>query len=292
MKIPGAFPASVRPYTQQLSQTEFSGKLPSRPKPSQFNTSGSFKIPGAFCRVLRTGIYIASSPPLGHDHSLQYIQTHPHSTSTACPGRDTFPASVLPSTREPSQTKPSGTLLSTSKKSEAKSSRPIQIPGDFPASVLPSTQQLSQVKSSQPLPSTLKQSQVKFSRSIKIPSSFPGSALSHSNHRPPSRIRGRPPTALELNSALLEYLLKSSGQISISLLKSWAASWGFFTFDGDSVFKVLDLLVEEIEDAVAEQTKGFIGRAGIIVEKGEILRILRILNSAIVQKIKGYLGFK
>ncbi|PMD64657.1 uncharacterized protein K444DRAFT_625321 [Hyaloscypha bicolor E] len=164
--------------------------------------------------------------------------------------------------------------------------------GDFPASVLPSTQQLSQVKSSQPLPSTLKQSQVKFSRSIKIPSSFPGSALSHSNHRPPSRIRGRPPTVLELNSALLEYLLKSSGQISFSLLKSWAASWGFFTFDGDSVFKVLDLLVKEIEDAVAVQTKGFIGRAGIIVEKDEILRILRILNSAIVQKIKGYLGSK
>jgi hypothetical protein len=37
---------------------------------------------------LRTGLYIATSPPLGHQHSLQYIQTHLHSTSTACPGRD------------------------------------------------------------------------------------------------------------------------------------------------------------------------------------------------------------
>jgi hypothetical protein len=90
----------------------------------------------------------------------------------------------------------------------------------------------------------------------------------------------------------LEYLSKSSGQISFALLKSWAASWGFFTFDGDSVFEVLDLLVEGIEHAVADQTKGFIGRAGITVEKDEILRILRIFKSAIIQKIKGYLGFK
>jgi hypothetical protein len=42
------------------------------------------------CHVLRTGVYIASSPPLGHHHSLQYTQTHPHSTSTACPGRDSL----------------------------------------------------------------------------------------------------------------------------------------------------------------------------------------------------------
>jgi hypothetical protein len=45
-------------------------------------------LPLVICHVLRTGIYIASSPPLGHHHSLQYIQTHPLSTSTACPGRD------------------------------------------------------------------------------------------------------------------------------------------------------------------------------------------------------------
>jgi hypothetical protein len=90
----------------------------------------------------------------------------------------------------------------------------------------------------------------------------------------------------------LEYLSKSSGQISFALLKIWAASWGFFTFDGDSVFEVLDLLVEDIEHAVADQTKGFIGRAGITVEKDEILRILRIFKSAIIQKIKRYLGFK
>jgi hypothetical protein len=39
--------------------------------------------------VLRTGVCIASSPPLGHHHSYIYLyQNTPHSTSTACPGRD------------------------------------------------------------------------------------------------------------------------------------------------------------------------------------------------------------
>jgi hypothetical protein len=43
-----------------------------------------------WCHVLRTGIYIyiASSPPLGHHHSYIFTPIHPHSTSTACPGRD------------------------------------------------------------------------------------------------------------------------------------------------------------------------------------------------------------
>jgi hypothetical protein len=45
-------------------------------------------LPLVICHVLPKGIYIASSLPLGHHHSLQYIQTHPLSTSTACPGRD------------------------------------------------------------------------------------------------------------------------------------------------------------------------------------------------------------
>jgi hypothetical protein len=41
------------------------------------------------CHVLRTGVYIASSPPLGHHHSYIFTpNTHTHSTSTACPGRD------------------------------------------------------------------------------------------------------------------------------------------------------------------------------------------------------------
>jgi hypothetical protein len=40
--------------------------------------------------VLRTGIYIASLPPLGHHHSLQTYQYTPISTPTACPGRDKF----------------------------------------------------------------------------------------------------------------------------------------------------------------------------------------------------------
>jgi hypothetical protein len=30
----------------------------------------------AACHVLRTGIYIASSPPLGHDHSYIYLHKH------------------------------------------------------------------------------------------------------------------------------------------------------------------------------------------------------------------------
>jgi hypothetical protein len=41
--------------------------------------------------VLLTGIYIASLPPLGHHYSLQTYKYTPHSTSTACPGRDTHP---------------------------------------------------------------------------------------------------------------------------------------------------------------------------------------------------------
>jgi hypothetical protein len=32
----------------------------------------------SYCHVLRTGVYIASSPPLGHDHS--YIYLHKHTT--------------------------------------------------------------------------------------------------------------------------------------------------------------------------------------------------------------------
>jgi thiamine kinase-like enzyme len=40
------------------------------------------------CHVLRTGVYIASSPPLGHHHSYIYLHKDHISTSTACPGRD------------------------------------------------------------------------------------------------------------------------------------------------------------------------------------------------------------
>ena len=112
-----------------------------------------------------------------------------------------------------------------------------------------------------------------------------------SSHQPPSNIRGRPPNLLELNAALLEYLSKSSGQIIWGLLKAWATSWGFYKFDRDNVFEVIDLLVNDIEHAIAEQTKELIGKAGIAVEKAEILRLVRMLKAIIVRKVKSHIGF-
>jgi hypothetical protein len=41
------------------------------------------------CHVLRTGIYIASSPPLGHHHSYIYLHKHTTFHFHSCPGRDT-----------------------------------------------------------------------------------------------------------------------------------------------------------------------------------------------------------
>jgi benzoyl-CoA reductase/2-hydroxyglutaryl-CoA dehydratase subunit BcrC/BadD/HgdB len=88
----------------------------------------------------------------------------------------------------------------------------------------------------------------------------------------------------------LEYLSKSTGQIIWGLLKAWATSWGLFKFDRDNVFEVIDLLVQDIEHAVAEQTKNFIGRAGIAVEKEQILRMVRMLKGMIARKIQRHLG--
>jgi hypothetical protein len=55
---------------------------------SAYFTLGCLNSTVGPCHVLRTGVYIASSPPLGHDHSYIFTPTHIHSTSTACPGRD------------------------------------------------------------------------------------------------------------------------------------------------------------------------------------------------------------
>jgi hypothetical protein len=53
---------------------------------------------------------------------------------------------------------------------------------------------------------------------------------------------------------------------------------------------VIDLLVQDIELAVAEQNREFICRAGITVEREQILRMVRMLKGLIVRKIQRHLG--
>jgi len=43
---------------------------------------------GKGCHVLHTGIYIVSSPPLGHHHCFKLYRYTPHSIPTACSGLD------------------------------------------------------------------------------------------------------------------------------------------------------------------------------------------------------------
>jgi hypothetical protein len=69
--------ASAHDITMATRQTEYELLAPQEQKKQE-----------EWCHVLRTGVYIASSPPLGHHHSYIFTQTHPHSTSTACSGRD------------------------------------------------------------------------------------------------------------------------------------------------------------------------------------------------------------
>ncbi|KAE9375024.1 hypothetical protein N431DRAFT_534036 [Stipitochalara longipes BDJ] len=121
---------------------------------------------------------------------------------------------------------------------------------------------------------TDKPSQSKSSKPVRVS----GISRPHSIHRPPSSLHGRPPNVL-------------GAQHNLGLLKAWTASWGFFNFDRDNVFEVIDLLVQDIKHAIADQTTEFIGRAGITIEKKEILRMMKILKNMIMKKIKGHLGF-
>jgi hypothetical protein len=52
---------------------------------------------------------------------------------------------------------------------------------------------------------------------------------------------------------------------------------------------VLDLLVEDIEHAIADQVKAAIGNTGVAVEKDQILHVLRLFKGTTVRSIKDYL---
>jgi hypothetical protein len=119
-----------------------------------------------------------------------------------------------------------------------------------------------------------------------------GAVDKHASSHTGSGVGNHPPTVLELNAALLEYLSWSPAKVVWELLRSWAASWGFFKFDGESIYQVLDTLVENISHAVAEKTRNLLVKGGVSVEKEEILQILGALKSAVVRNIKGYLGIK
>jgi hypothetical protein len=87
----------------------------------------------------------------------------------------------------------------------------------------------------------------------------------------------------------LEYLSRSPGSIIWDLLKIWAATWGLSRLDTESIYKVLDLLVEDIEHAIADQVKAAIGNTGVAVEKDQILHVLRLFKGTTVRSIKDYL---
>lgn len=54
---------------------------------------------------------------------------------------------------------------------------------------------------------------------------------------------------------------------------------------------MLDLFVKNIEDAVAAAAREvMVGRAGIDVEKDQVLKILRSLKSIILRTVRGYLA--
>lgn len=50
--------------------------------------------------------------------------------------------------------------------------------------------------------------------------------------------------------------------------------------------------MRDIEHAIANQTEDFIGKTGVVVEKDEILRIMRILKDTIVRRIQVHVGMK
>jgi hypothetical protein len=114
-------------------------------------------------------------------------------------------------------------------------------------------------------------------------------AARQSSHRASTRARTQPPSTLELNAALLEYLSRSPGSIIWELLKIWAATWGLSRFDTESIYKVLDLLVEDMGHAIADQVKAAIGNTGVAVEKDQILHVLRLFKGTTVRSIKDYL---
>jgi hypothetical protein len=59
-----------------------------------------------------------------------------------------------------------------------------------------------------------------------------------------------------------------------------------FRFDGESVYKVLDLLIRELENLVAQQVKYTIWKVRIALEKDRMLKFLRIFKGMIVRTIK------
>ncbi|PMD29257.1 hypothetical protein L207DRAFT_593676 [Hyaloscypha variabilis F] len=288
LQTPGSFPKSVLPTLTEPNQ-----------KSRQVKSSTPLSMPGSFPTSIlpyrphpRESIR-KPSPSVKADKPMQI------------PG--SFPVSVLPrqpesiaSTQKPPPKEP------TKKPSRVKPVEPIPVIGSFQSSNFPNlnttTQKTSQVRSSESIQmpgsfpaSTMLHLKTTTQKSPQVRSTKPSSAASgprhlHSSHRPPSSIRGRPPNILELNAALLEYLSKSTGQIIWGLLKAWTTSWGLFKFDRDNFFEVIDLLVQDIEHAVAEQTKDFICRAGIAVEKEQILRMVRMLKGMIVRKVQRHLG--
>jgi hypothetical protein len=106
---------------------------------------------------------------------------------------------------------------------------------------------------------------------------------------PPSFLHPQP-TLLEFNAALLEYLSSSPAKIILKLLQAWAASRGFFKFDREGVLEVLDVLVDGIMDGVAEQTREFLGKGGMRMEKEEILTVLGVLKGVVGGRVRDFLG--